>query len=578
MYTFLQLKTETRQRIWPSGQSDRLESAHDKMFVDAMMDLQTWAKCLQQDHTDVVPQCATFYNCGLTVFGAPRGRILKVSVIDKIAPETGLESADAADDYCAEIVYRQVDPCHIRHYLSRSQQRGCCLSIPYFFGLSYGACGNRAYPAPTDAGLPDGLPLLPLGYHYPQTSTDRTRGRSRTGVWAIERGKLYIAPWIQSTESVLVKWDGLKRTWADQDAVDPDPQLSSAVEEFVRWQHASKYDRDDNEMMRASGAYNLARQTLIHECREETRIRSCEASQARGASLGFGTLFYNDEQSATVSCPAGKTGSPVTVTIPAGTVGSNKSVADANQTAQEQAQEQAQAQLVCADIPATYTNNVPGQYTATCAGIATDPNAPTPTGNSVTVPIPVGTVTGASQDEANSNAQQRAEQEALKELVCVFANSQQQYTAQCAANPLISTITKTVPAGTYTAPDQNTANQLALSDAQDQALGAMATAGCGDVGPGGPFYNTARGPIQVQSTIQSGSKACTLTVIANMPAGQITGASQGEANGKADQTLQQWANTVLGRYVSYSNSHAGGTCFPAIYSVTYPDYPYPPTP
>ena len=99
MYTFGQLKTAIRQIIWPDGEADNLVAAHDKFFIDALMDLQTWVKCLEQDHTDIIPQCATLYNCGLTVLDAPRGAILKLSVIDKIDAATRRESAAANDDY-----------------------------------------------------------------------------------------------------------------------------------------------------------------------------------------------------------------------------------------------------------------------------------------------------------------------------------------------------------------------------------------------------------------------------------------------------------------------------------------------
>ena len=95
MYTFGQLKSDIRKRVFPAGEASNLVASHDKMFIDAMMDLQTWVKCLQYDHTDLVPQCATLYNCGLTVFDAPRGSILKVSVVDRIDPTTGAESAEA---------------------------------------------------------------------------------------------------------------------------------------------------------------------------------------------------------------------------------------------------------------------------------------------------------------------------------------------------------------------------------------------------------------------------------------------------------------------------------------------------
>lgn len=54
------------------------------MFVDAVIDLQQWVECLQQNNTFLFPQCATYYNCGLTIIdSAPRGIIKRVSVIDK---------------------------------------------------------------------------------------------------------------------------------------------------------------------------------------------------------------------------------------------------------------------------------------------------------------------------------------------------------------------------------------------------------------------------------------------------------------------------------------------------------------
>lgn len=538
------------------------------------MDLQTWVKCLQQDHTDIVPQCATFYNCGLTVLDAPRGRILQLSVIDKIDPDTHEESSAASDDYCSEITYAQINPCHIKSYLWQSRGKGCCLSIPLFFGIPYGSCGHAAFPIPTDEGLPSGLPVLPLGFHYPQTSTDSKHGRAMQGVWAIERGKIFVAPWIQSTESILLKWDGLKRTWSDQDPVDPDPQLSNAVEEYVRWQHASKYDRDDAESMRAAGAFNLARQTLIHECREETRIRECEPSVARGASIGFGTLFYNDEQKVTASCPAGQTGSSVTVTVPAGTVGSNKSVADANATAQAQAQTQAQARIVCTDIPATYTNTVEGDFTASC--VTTDENAPAPTGTPVRVVIPIGTVSGDTQAEANVNAQQEAQDRAYSQLSgCVFYNSAQSYTSRCTSNPSIPVHTETVAANTYNGATQEIANQLALEDAKTEALAYMASVCTGDFGPTGDVvYNSIR-EVTVSSVIQYVQPATpypgrpsfpgwtsgpvTVQVVATMNAGTVSGKTLNEANSDADSQLLIYANQQL---ITTCALIAGGNMYP----------------
>ena len=90
--TFGQFKSAIRGRIWPPGSAepDNLVASHDKDFIDSLVDLQTWVPCLQQDNTDLYPQCSTTYNCGLTVLPAPRGIIKKLSVIDKIDPDTHL--------------------------------------------------------------------------------------------------------------------------------------------------------------------------------------------------------------------------------------------------------------------------------------------------------------------------------------------------------------------------------------------------------------------------------------------------------------------------------------------------------
>lgn len=589
MYTFGQLKTEARARIWPSGESDRLVAAHDKLFIDAMIDLQTWVKCLLQDHTDVIPHCATYYNCGLTVLDAPRGRILRLSVVDKLDPDTLEEDPDADTDYCREIVYSQVDPCYIHSYLSKSQACGSCLSIPLYFGLPLGSCGVAAYPVPTDEDVPTGLPILPLGYHYPQESTDRSYGRSFCGVWAIERGKIFVAPWIQSTETILLTWDGIKRSWSDQDPVDPDPMLSQAVEEYVRWHHASKYDRDPGEAERASGAFNLARQMLIHECREETRVRACEPSHARAASLGFGTLYYNDEIVATATCQDNQTGTPVTVTIPAGTVGSNVSVADANRIAEEQAQAQAEAQLSCEDIPATYTNTVPGDFTATCVG--TDPAAPSPTGDPVRVIIPVGTVSGETAAEANTNAQQEAEAQAYAQISgkCTYYNSPQSYTAYCLSNGTLGPVTKTRAAGAHSGETQAIANKLAWTYAKNQAIAELAGICPGDYdeGGGGPVFNTKveksfkktfDAPDRpLHPLYEPGFITFTLNILANVPGGTVEAKTEAEANEIANSILLEWGNSALELYAGLISSGRWGTCVTPInrksacfYNLTYP--------
>ena len=67
--------------------------------------------------------------------------------------------------------------------------------------------------------------------------------------------QIFIAPWIQSTETIVIEYDGLKRNWQNSDLVDQDPNLLKAVQWSVLWQHALKYDRDYDSANAAVASY-----------------------------------------------------------------------------------------------------------------------------------------------------------------------------------------------------------------------------------------------------------------------------------------------------------------------------------
>lgn len=553
MYTWGQLKTEARQRLFPAGEADNLVVAHDKMFVDAIMDLQRYVTCLQQDNITIVQACETLYDCGMTVCDWPRGRNLRVSVIDKIDPATHYEDASAPDDWCAEVIYREVDFCHVHRYRDTSIRSGGLLPMGIFFCLGFS--GFR--PVPTDAGLPAGLPPLDLGLHYSQTSTDRPNGRAGRGIWAKDRGKIYIAPWLQSTESVILKWDGIKRIWSDADPVDQDPDLSKAVEEYVRWKHSEIYDHDSEAASAAAAAYNSARRDLIRECREETRTRDCEGSNARQAStLGSSTtsIYYNDTVgSASASCQGNTTGPTVNAVIPVGTVGSNTSVADANNTAQIQAVAQAQAKLNCTTPPVTYWN-VERQVTVSCTG---ETGAPIPAGNPATATVPANTVSSTiSQDDANNQADILGLQQATAKLSCTWYNKAITVTKPCAANPTGPTYSATVPAGTYSSTDsQKAADVLATTDATNQVNQLLATNCAGT----NIFWNTDQ-PASATGVCRNLPLVVNYTVPAHTVSSPI---SQNDANQLAQALANQTAQQILNAELNSPNCQGNIFAFPS---------------
>lgn len=472
-YTFQDLIDELQPILWPMGEQENLIGPHQAFMVEALVDLQNWCECLQVNNVNVIPQCNTLFKCGLTVFDAPRGVINRIYTLDKINQTTGIEDPTVPTDWCSTVNYRQVQYADLWRLISQDLAK-INLNFWSWFGIPNALAGiiafpscwlgkYKVYPPPTDAGL-SGAPALPLGYHYPQTSTDEPNGiRAQFGMWALRGGQIFMAPWIQSTESIIIEWDGIKRTWNPTDLVDNDPNLKKAIKWYVLWQHAFQYEKDYQAAQTALESYNEARSVLIETCRQETAVRDAGDSvnsRARGAAQVVPT-FSNNAQTATAQCPAGQVGTPVSYTVPQGTVVVFTNQADADSQALSLALQMAGQQLQCVPPPVTYFNTAQS-FTATCAG---------GTGNPSTVNIPANTFTSTiSQADANQQAFNAAQAAATAALQCVFTNTQQVYTASCPVGSTGTPITITVPAGAFTSTlSLADANALALASATNQA-------------------------------------------------------------------------------------------------------------
>jgi len=314
-YTFANLKEELRPLIFPGREAANLRPAHDKMFVEALVDAQRMSECLTYNNTNIFPQCATYFQCGMTLLPAPRGAIKRLYVVDRINPTTGREDAAAPLDWCSRIDYQQVRKCDMEKYVAAvaSGCGSCGTAMSSVFGYPLAMCGEKSFPTPTDAGWLNAA-ALPMGLHYPQSSTDSRCGRARKGVWAIERGRIYVAPWIQSTETIIVEWDGIKREWDDGDVLEDDPTLKRAVRYFVAAGQAKDYDRDDAAWAAFRRDYDEAIRDLIWECRQETMVRGCEPSLARQSTayVEFTRPTGGTSESPDGSHPALPDGTPTT--------------------------------------------------------------------------------------------------------------------------------------------------------------------------------------------------------------------------------------------------------------------------
>ena len=284
--TFGALKAELRAELFPTGEPYNLRVAHDKMFVEAIYDLQQKVDCFQINNTQVVPFCATKFQCGMTVFTAPRGRIWRVSTVDRLVATTGEESGSAPIQWCSEIIYKQVDYCRLEKFLDK--QLGCSCSmwsqVPPPYCTKTPSPRFTRFPVPDNSAYAD-FPELPLGFIYPTPTTDVSCGRSKTGVWAQHSGRIYLAPWIQSTELILVEWDGIKRDWTDDDLLDDDAQLKKAIKMYVQAQRARDYDCDQQKYLQYRAEYEDVRSWLWWECEQETKLKNCEPRKSRWSEV-----------------------------------------------------------------------------------------------------------------------------------------------------------------------------------------------------------------------------------------------------------------------------------------------------
>ena len=320
------LHCELSKELWPYGEAENLVVAHRKFIGEALTMLMMFAKPLQENNVGLWPFCSTFFDCGMTVIDAPfNGIIRKVSTYDAINETTGMEDATQYTNWCSEVRYVNVEYRMMRKFVDKNLAYlgfptgtcGCGVLLPAFSPLinifqQFSWCGKTPgspYTTPNQTGQP----TLPQGVLFPNANADGVR-RARIGMWSLHRGRIYIAPWIQSTETVLVEWDGVRMKWRDHDLTEDNNILKKAVGYYVLWQHFAK-GFDDNPQMMQTYQENWmdAQAELLHWYRRITRRRMIEESFARAAQQSI--LSEGLTSSSTSTTTTQSTSSSTTTTL-----------------------------------------------------------------------------------------------------------------------------------------------------------------------------------------------------------------------------------------------------------------------
>lgn len=231
--TFKQLRDKIAAQIWPSGEPENLVELHTSYFREALATIQRYNDCLQQWNNDVHPFCSTYYHCQKTVIPAPAGKIRTVyTVMDE-------------DDFCDPVYYYPSTIGEVEAWAKRNEWTD---ELPANKGLS----------------------KLPMGFRYAESVTDHGYGRARVGIYAVYDNKIWIAPYIQSYERVVVVWRGIKQQWSDADFPPEGITLERAVRNYVL---SNRYTFIEGDPSKGRNFYQLFADDngdLAFDCDEQT--------------------------------------------------------------------------------------------------------------------------------------------------------------------------------------------------------------------------------------------------------------------------------------------------------------------
>lgn len=240
MQTYAEFRAGLTKEIWPAGEPKNLKPSHEKAFLSAMMDIQKWVPCVRQNKVSIYPFCDTYWENGKTAIELPNGVVSRIFTI-------------ANDEWRDKVIYQSSNWSEIECW------------------------AKNLFDCPTP--LNTGLPKLKTGIFYAEKSTDSVVGRARIGIWAINRRRLYLAPWVQSNEKVIVEWEEFKSAWEDNDAVDTKwwtQDFQEAIKLFVLERHEFFFgDKKESFALKADYAEKLA--DLMYWCREKTRQQEQDA-------------------------------------------------------------------------------------------------------------------------------------------------------------------------------------------------------------------------------------------------------------------------------------------------------------
>lgn len=253
------LRDSIVNQIWPSGAPENLENRKaetphiaapfELAMIETLAEIQRHVECEKQRHVDGIDFCKTYYKNCMTIVGAPYGVVLRVYTI-------------CNENWDDPVFYAQK-----------------AWPFPEDFGR------NQVWRPtnPMNAGM---TPALANGFFRAESSLDRDTesnafGRARAGHWAMDNENIYIAPWLQSNERLIIEWKGEKHTWSDTDMVNGSQLYRKCAYLFFQYLYENRYGDKQAALALHQrvpsgmfiGEFDTALADLISECKERRRVQ-----------------------------------------------------------------------------------------------------------------------------------------------------------------------------------------------------------------------------------------------------------------------------------------------------------------
>lgn len=250
---YSEFRTAVRAIAFPEGSAENLDTTHDNYIQDALINLQTFVPCLRDNHVDFYDKQNFQEWCGTDFNYIQRGVVHAVYAF-KPARE------------CRKYHFNQKSTSFIGEWMDQQRCVQCSDQDPALDITRSPLCNEMVN---ADVACDD---------YYDNADESDCLFKSSQRYYGIgPNNKLYLAPRIPCEYKVAVHWEGIKRSWADNDPVPDDTELKSAVAKYVLSQVALFLDKDpqlyDRIMHPKLGEFNLARADMIHRCSRERRIQ-----------------------------------------------------------------------------------------------------------------------------------------------------------------------------------------------------------------------------------------------------------------------------------------------------------------